>query len=295
MCPEQFDEGLPYEAGRLDDVMSGGVYSCTSAGSSGGVVRVQRGWSEESGVGSLDYLDLDSLRSLEVQHNSESDDRVFVPSDPAVWEREDVENWLSWITRELRLRPPPVADRFPRRGRQLLELEPGALARLAGSPRSGRLLAAHLAHLAGRPSSPLRTDSIGRTALVSALIGSCPRGKMVYWIIIVRPDKCPLTAVFFSSPVYFFFLIKAVGGERGLRVGGGLKPVLTPAHPNLIRYEAVFYWRSEAQDQDGGIMRQGDISRARSYIIHHGPAKSSHCLSSPSPLLLSSSPSHLSS
>ncbi|XP_014283816.1 DNA-binding protein D-ETS-6 isoform X1 [Halyomorpha halys] len=167
MCPEQLEEGLPYEAGRLDDGIVGGVYSCTSAGSSGGVVRVQRGWSEESGVGSLDYLDLDSLRSLEIQPKSETDDRVFVPSDPAVWEREDVENWLSWITRELRLRPAPVADRFPRRGRQLLELEPGALARLAGSPRSGRLLAAHLAHLAGRPSSPLRTDSIDPYDLVS--------------------------------------------------------------------------------------------------------------------------------
>lgn len=38
------------------------MYSSSSSQGTGGVVRVvQRGWSEESGLGSLEYLDLDSL------------------------------------------------------------------------------------------------------------------------------------------------------------------------------------------------------------------------------------------
>lgn len=90
-------------------------------------------------------------------------------SDPAVWNREDVAAWLSWITRQFSLRPPPQADKFPLKGRELLSLGPTDLARLAGSPRSGRLLAEHLAYLQGRPASPSASnkDDIDPYELVS--------------------------------------------------------------------------------------------------------------------------------
>ncbi|XP_014247496.1 DNA-binding protein D-ETS-6-like [Cimex lectularius] len=173
----------------------------------GGLVRVHRGWSQESGYSSpamtpqnddssnsvLDYLDLDLLKeesrarrgdiaiedylrggdcssepafpqipvstpattcSSHSNYEGDESERIMVPNDPMVWEREDVAAWLRWITREFRLKPVPDVSKFPTRGAELCSLDASELARLSGSPRSGKVLASHLAHFAGRPHSP---------------------------------------------------------------------------------------------------------------------------------------------
>ncbi|KAG8289465.1 hypothetical protein J6590_103864, partial [Homalodisca vitripennis] len=77
---------------------------------------------------------------------------------PLEWTAPHVDAWLRWCTRQFRLTPRPDPARLPSTGAELVALSRRQLQQLTDSPRSGRLLATHLAHLrhprTGRSPSP---------------------------------------------------------------------------------------------------------------------------------------------
>ncbi|KAG8321755.1 hypothetical protein J6590_040009 [Homalodisca vitripennis] len=77
---------------------------------------------------------------------------------PLEWTAPHVDAWLRWCTRQFRLTPRPDPARLPNTGAELVALSRRQLQQLTDSPRSGRLLATHLAHLrhprTGRSPSP---------------------------------------------------------------------------------------------------------------------------------------------
>lgn len=84
-------------------------------------------------------------------------------SDPHEWQSQHVRSWLSWSTRQWKLRPPPDSSLFPEDGVSLCALRGIELKAAAGSPRAARLLRRHLKLLrhsaTGRPLSPDSTDA----------------------------------------------------------------------------------------------------------------------------------------
>ncbi|XP_069686725.1 DNA-binding protein D-ETS-6-like isoform X1 [Periplaneta americana] len=138
---------------------------------SGHAKEVQRGISEESGYQTSSENHMTTNKSVPEQNDSQGDKDdgddtdvdeglVLVPSDPAEWNAGHVRSWLKWSTRQFSLSPEPDPDKFPSSGTELLELSRADFETRAGSARSGRLLAVHLAHLrhsvTGRSTSPMQ-------------------------------------------------------------------------------------------------------------------------------------------
>ncbi|XP_075225580.1 uncharacterized protein LOC142326769 [Lycorma delicatula] len=118
----------------------------------------------------------------------EENEKVFVPSDPAEWRSSHVAAWLSWCGREFNLTPRPEAARFPSTGAELVGLTRAELGALAGSSRSGRLLALHLAHLrlasTGRCPSPTPTsqdDALDPYEVLSSRVAAQGSGQIQLW------------------------------------------------------------------------------------------------------------------
>lgn len=88
---------------------------------------------------------------------------IRLPTDPAEWNSDNIKSWISWVTKEFKLQPPPEHNRFPSNGRELVEFSRADFWVCAGSKLGGNTLAKHLAYLqhtaTGRCTSPLNNDN----------------------------------------------------------------------------------------------------------------------------------------
>lgn len=90
--------------------------------------------------------------------------KLFIKlSDPHEWQSQHVRSWLTWSTRQWKLRLPLDSSLFPEDGVSLCALRGPELKAAAGSSRAARLLRRHLKILrhsaTGRPLSPDTTDA----------------------------------------------------------------------------------------------------------------------------------------
>ncbi len=130
----------------------------------------------ENTVGSAEDVTNKEPTSNDVDPSAESssDDDIRLPTDPTEWTSDNIKTWITWVTKEFKLQPPPDHSRFPSDGKELVEFTRADFWVCAGSKLGGNTLAKHLAYLqhtaTGRCTSPLNNDNDPGTDYVFVIV-----------------------------------------------------------------------------------------------------------------------------
>lgn len=81
-------------------------------------------------------------------------------ADPTEWDTANIKSWLNWMTKKFNIDPSPTRSRFPKTGKELVEMSKAEFWVCAGSKYGGNKLAEYIAwkiyDATGRPMSELQ-------------------------------------------------------------------------------------------------------------------------------------------